>query len=592
MYKLFSKMKIGSKILTSFIVIIAIIIALVGVFLISVFSINSSNTLNAHTYRVMLAYEDILTSLINTETGERGFLIAGEDSFLEPFKAGQANFITAWTETKGLTSDNPDQGVILDKIKTLQQKLITIFNDAIEIRQNQALYDVVSNELKKLGKDTMDELRSLIDQGTAMEESLLVVREAAAQSALDTTIMVAIIGLAVAIIFSILLSNIAAKSITRGTSQLVECSKRLAQGDVEVSLDIHSRDEIGELATAFTTMVNSIQEQAHMVELVADGDLTVDVRPRSDRDLLNQKLQQMVEMNHEVMTQIMHSTSQVSTGSKQIADGAQLLAQGSTQQASAVEELSSSISAIATKTQANAELALRAAQLSGTIKNNAQKGSSQMNQMMEAVREINEASKNINKVIKVIDDIAFQTNILALNAAVEAARAGQHGKGFAVVAEEVRSLAAKSASAAKDTGSLIASSMEKAELGARIASETAASLVEIVSGINESTDIISDIAKSSEEQSAGIRQINTGIDQVAQVVQQNSATAEESAAASEEMSGQSNMLEELVSQFKIKESHSKISSSGTSSRRQITMPKKPDISRMSSNSSVSDFGKY
>jgi methyl-accepting chemotaxis protein len=171
---------------------------------------------------------------------------------------------------------------------------------------------------------------------------------------------------------------------------------------------------------------------------------------------------------------------------------------------------------------------------------------------MIAVNEITQASQSIGKVIKVIDDIAFQTNILALNAAVEAARAGQHGKGFAVVAEEVRSLAAKSAEAANDTGSLIANSIEKAGVGAKIASETAASLVEIVSGINESSRIVEEIAASSEVQSADILQINNGIDQVAQVVQQNSATAEQSAAASEELSGQSDMLKGLISQFRLK----------------------------------------
>ena len=248
------------------------------------------------------------------------------------------------------------------------------------------------------------------------------------------------------------------------------------------------------------------------------------------------------------------SISQVSEtfvmSSKQIAAGAQALAQGSTQQAASVEQLSSSITEIAQKTRDNADMANRAAALANKIKQNAETGSFQMGEMMEAVREINQASQSINKVIKVIDDIAFQTNILALNAAVEAARAGQHGKGFAVVAEEVRNLAAKSAEAAKDTGSLIANSMEKAELGSRIADETASSLTEIVSGINESNQIVMQIATSSEEQSAGIVQINQGIDQVAQVIQQNSATAEESAAASEEMSSQSAMLQDLVSQFK------------------------------------------
>jgi methyl-accepting chemotaxis protein len=337
-------------------------------------------------------------------------------------------------------------------------------------------------------------------------------------------------------------------------------AKAGATGDITLTqydLDIignysNNKDEIGQTISAIADFVGRISYISQEMETVAGGDLSRDVTLLSENDVMGSSLRKMVE-NLNIMFEEIHSAaSQVSTGSKQIADGAQSLAQGATEQAASMEELSHSIIEISTKTKENAETAGKTSKLSNTIKESAEKGSRQMDEMITAVKDINDASQSISKIIKTIDDIAFQTNILALNAAVEAARAGQHGKGFAVVAEEVRNLASKSAEAAKDTGDMIQNSMEKAEFGSRIAGETAASLTEIVEGIKESSNLIGEIAKSSEEQSMGISQINSGIDQVAQVVQQNSATAEESAAASEEMSGQSNLLQQLISEFKLK----------------------------------------
>jgi methyl-accepting chemotaxis protein len=371
---------------------------------------------------------------------------------------------------------------------------------------------------------------------------------------------------------------------------IVETAKMLAVGKTPNPLNIQTDDELGVLADDFNKFIASTQEQVTVLSKVAEGNLTTDVTPKSQDDLLSHAINRMTGNTRSLISDINNSALQISIGAKQVADGASSLAQGSTEQAASIQELSASISQIAERTKTNAQTADKTSKLSATIKGSAEKGSHQMDDMINAVGEINEASKNISKIIKTIDDIAFQTNILALNAAVEAARAGQHGKGFAVVAEEVRNLASKSAEAAKDTGDMIQNSMDKAELGARIAGDTAASLSEIVTGINESTHLIDEITTASEEQSSGISQINIGIDQVAQVVSQNSATAEESAAASEEMSGQSDVLQQLIGQFKLKDggTFNRLPSAASAVHKQRSAPRSNDYVYTNS----SDFGKY
>jgi len=398
--------------------------------------------------------------------------------------------------------------------------------------------------------------------------------------------------------------------ISKPLKKISKFANKIRDGELGISsasdsaISVRSKDEVGMMARtleqAYTQLQGYIGEIRAKMESLATGDLSSESTYQFEGDfiLIKEAINGIVENLNATMSEINAATGQVSSGSKQIANGAQALAQGSTEQAASVEQLSASISDIALKTKDNAEKASRAATLASSIMQNAEKGSRQMGEMTNAVKEINQASQSISKVIKVIDDIAFQTNILALNAAVEAARAGQHGKGFAVVAEEVRNLAGKSAEAARDTGGLISNSMEKAELGARIAEETAASLADIVSGINESTQIVGEIATSSEEQSIGISQVNTGIDQVAQVVQQNSATAEESAAASEEMSGQSSMLESLIAQFKLKnDSGNRRAALPSSSRAPVQQPEIPQHNSIPDsapdyNSGGGDFGKY
>ena len=418
-----------------------------------------------------------------------------------------------------------------------------------------------------------------------------------------TNLVIVVVPIAVVILLiaAVLIFMVIKKTITKPVTLLSTFMKKagstgdivLRPEDVEnIKKYAQNSDEIGQAISGSAAFVNHVTHIAEELKDLADGDLTVDVEVLSENDILGVSLHKMEDSLNNMFEEINASSIQVSTGSKQVAEGAQVLAQGATQQAASFEQLSSSIAEIAERTKSNAAIAEKTSKLSDTIKGSAEKGSRQMDDMIAAVNEINEASKSIGKIIKTIDDIAFQTNILALNAAVEAARAGQHGKGFAVVAEEVRNLASKSAEAAKDTGNMIQNSMDKAALGARMAEETAASLSEIVTRINESSLLVAEIARASEEQALGISQINTGIDQVAQVVQQNSATAEESAAVSEEMSGQSDMLQQLISQFKLKESgtaYRRLPPAGNTAQRRSATHTQPGLAHPGAGGG---FGKY
>ncbi|AFA48339.1 methyl-accepting chemotaxis protein [Acetobacterium woodii] len=305
-----------------------------------------------------------------------------------------------------------------------------------------------------------------------------------------------------------------------------------------------------------TFLKRYVDEITLTLEAVGQGNLNQQISTEYLGDFLAIKmaLNDITSTLSTTMAEINEAAGQVEAGAVQISDGGQALSQGTTEQASAIEELNATIEEVAGETKKNAVRANEANQRAQEVRDNAEVGNQQMTEMVTAMVDINESSKNISRIIKVIDDIAFQTNILALNAAVEAARAGQHGKGFAVVAEEVRSLAARSAEAAKETTGLIEGSIDKVETGTKIADQTAESLKDILREIEKVTGLVGDIAQASSEQASEIAQITEGIEQISQVVQTNSATAEESAAASEELSGQAEMLKQMVGAFQLKSS--------------------------------------
>lgn len=344
--------------------------------------------------------------------------------------------------------------------------------------------------------------------------------------------------------------------------EIQEASRSIARGELDVQILYDGKDELGDLADNMresSSILRTVIEDINMLlSAMAEGDFTK--RSTCGEKYVGQfqsllmSLQNITFSLTDTLTNINQSAQQVASGSDQVASGAQALSQGATEQASSIEELSAAINEISDKVRKTAENVEKARhetkQAGAVIETSNQK----MQEMIRAMDVIDGKSVEISKIIKTIEDIAFQTNILALNAAVEAARAGVAGKGFAVVADEVRNLAQKSSEAAKNTTTLIEETVNAVKVGSKIVDETAKSLVTVVQGTSEVIGLVDEIAVASSEQTSSILQVTEGIDQISHVVQTNSATAEESVAASEELSGQAEMLKRLCAEFKLSDS--------------------------------------
>ena len=364
---------------------------------------------------------------------------------------------------------------------------------------------------------------------------------------------------AVAFVITVVLALRLSVSITVPVKIIEAAMKEMVVGNLSVQVDYSAGDEFGSMAASMGKVTKEVSAIVGDIERVlgamADGDFTVHSKAASayvgDYEKIFHSMKKIKDTFNETLATLNRSATQVSSGADQVSSGAQALSQGATEQASSVEELAASINEISNNINQNAQGAQEASNKSMQVGEKAGESNDRMQDMLQAMADINASSGEIGKIIKTIEDIAFQTNILALNAAVEAARAGAAGKGFAVVADEVRNLASKSAEASKNTAALIENSLQAVENGKRIADETAQSLEVVINDIQEASSMMDTIAKASADQAESISQITLGIDQISSVVQTNSATAEESAAASEELSGQAQILNELVRKFRL-----------------------------------------
>ncbi|MCI8843532.1 MAG: HAMP domain-containing protein [Oscillospiraceae bacterium] len=372
--------------------------------------------------------------------------------------------------------------------------------------------------------------------------------------AIVITILVGLVVIAAAIVICIVTAN----GIANPIRKTVDVMNAVASGNLDVSVKHTSDDETGQLADSINSTINSLNgyvgEISRLCEQLAVGDFNIHRQIEFNGDFVSiiEALNSLAYGLSDTMQQIDVSAAHVNQGAAQISNGASSLASGTSEQASSIQELASIILTLKDKVDINAKNAEEANQKANQTGEKMSLSNKHMQEMVVAMNNISDKSNEISKIIKAIEDIAFQTNILALNAAVEAARAGAAGKGFAVVADEVRSLASKSAEAATDTTKLIQQTIEAVESGSHIVEEAAEALNSSVDVTNQTIKLINEIWTASTEQAAMIEQVNTGVDQISSVVQTNSATAEQSAASSEELNGQATALQNLTSKFVLK----------------------------------------
>lgn len=466
---------------------------------------------------------------------------------------------------------------IQNSLSLLEQKVQPENRERVQnLKSKFEAWNIIKEGVLKLKKDSsisrddasrymQDNSEQVLDEVTLIINDLISICNQVGENLIsDTnsaqyqTTTLLIIMCLISLVGGIILCIYITRSITVPLKEIETAANDMAQGRLKVNIGYASKDELGSLSESMRTMASRISyymtELTSAMQLLASGDLNIPKREPFLGDFwpVQNAIRSLIGSLNDMLTKINESADQVADGSEQVSSGSQALSQGTAEQASSVEELAATVNEISNQIKFNAQNAQDVNRKAAETGKQLEQSNQSMQVMIQAMNDITVSSKEIGKIIKTIEDIAFQTNILALNAAVEAARAGTAGKGFAVVADEVRNLAGKSSEASKNTSVMIENSLRSVEYGAKIADDTAQTLLEAVEGAKIVVETVDQISQASSQQASSIAQISQGIDQISSVVQTNSATAEESAASSEELSGQAQVLKNLVGRFKLK----------------------------------------
>jgi len=557
---MFDQLKLRSKLLISngFILVLLIIISFVVYSGVS--SLLSNSKWVNHTHNVLAKASSITAAAVDMETGMRGFMLAGKEEFLDPYKGGKKRFEESVKELSQTVSDNPSQVTLLSEINTTienWQSKVTEKQIALrrEVGVSKTMDDVAELVAKAEGKAYFDKFREQIKTFKEREEVLMAKRIIALDTTSSMVINMTIFGTLFAVAIGLLAAVIVAKNIMRQLggepSYLTDITKSVAEGDLDISMNHNPEGDTGVFAEIIKMVIN-LKEKSNIARKIADSDLNVTVNLASENDVLGHSFQVMIQNLNDLVNQIQSSSKSITSGSNQVFSSNQLLLDGSNQQAGSLETISSSLTELTSQITINSDNADQAKALARLAQEAAQKGRKQMEGLIIAMDEINSSGQDITSFIKTIDEIAAQTNLLALNAAIEAARAGEQGRGFAVVADEVRSLAARSATTAQETAKLIELSSDKTENGSLIANQTSESLQGIFDNVNEMFDLVNLIAQACNEQAIGSESISKSVTEIDGVNQGSVDSVQNSTLVASELAKNADALNEMLGRFSTK----------------------------------------
>lgn len=538
-----------------------------------------------HTHQVLETLEGVLSTMKDAETGQRGFLLTGEDNYLAPFLAAQVAIDGEIKTLRELTKDNPNQQRRIDALEPLiagKDGKMPELLETIELRKDKMKGLDAALEIVRTGKgkNLMDDIRKVIDEMKNEETTLLKKRSDEATASARNATLTITLGTLVALAVMALAGFILTRNIANPLKEITATADRIASGDLSVAITIdHRGDEVGVLARTFGRMTGALKGMAEVAGKIADGDLRTTVKPQSANDVLGNAFARMTENLREQTRQLMEganvlgsSTSEIVASTTQLAASASESAAAVSETTTTVEEVRQTAQVASQKAKAVSDSAQKAAQISQSGRKSTEEvvaGTGRIRQQMEAIAasmvRLSEQSQTIGQIVAAVEDLASQSNLLAVNAAIEAAKAGEHGKGFGVVAQEVKSLAEQSRQATNQVRTIL-SDIQKATGAAVLATEQGSKAVEagakqteaagesiqaLASSVTEAAQAATQIAASSQQQLVGVDQVAGAMENIKQASTQNVASAKQLEIAARNLGELGQRLKQIVERYKV-----------------------------------------